>query len=69
LVLGLYGDVCVDGPAVVCPVELVEHVADGGIEEGEGGIDGEFDEWDGCGLDEFYVGDPGLRVEDLFQSL
>lgn len=69
LVLGLDGDVGVDGPAVVGPVELVVHRADGGVEEGQLGVDGELDERDGCGLDKLGLGDPGLREEQLLQLL
>jgi hypothetical protein len=62
---GLDGDVCLDGPAVVRPVQLVELPAD----ERNRGIDCQFQHGDSCGLDELAFLDARMRHEHFLNSL
>lgn len=62
---GLDSDVCLDGPAVVRPVQLVELPAD----ERDRCVDCQLQHGDGCSLDEFALLDAGMRHEHFLNSL
>ena len=51
------------------PVELVESGADGGIQEGQLGVDCKLNQWNRGRLDKLDFSDPVLGQEELLQLL
>lgn len=51
------------------PIELVVHLSDKIVKEGERSIYGEFNQRNGCSFDEFDLCYPSLCLEEFLQSL
>lgn len=59
--VGLDGDVCLDGSAIVGPIQRIEILTN----EDNGSVYGEFHDWDGCSFDEFNFFEARIVFESL----
>lgn len=64
----LHSDVCVQGTAGVGAVERGVGF-EGGVQEGDGGIDGQLNDWDNCRLDDLDLGETGVHLHGLRHPL
>lgn len=68
-IFSLHSDICINGAGIVSPIELIVHLSNWKVEEGERSIYCELYQRNGSRLDELDLCYPWLSPEKFLQSL